>query len=401
LIEFWDQTLRDGEQSPGVFFTPSEKLRLAVEMEKIGVRRSEVGFPIVSREEFRAVKNIVEQGLKIKIVCPARCKKEDIDAVAETGAGEVAVFIGTSPQLMKYSLRMTPGEVGKRLVEAVDYARQRGLFVHVVSEDSLRSREDFVLRILRKAVEAGAKGVVITDTLGIATPDKMFKLARMVRRGVKAESYSVHAHDDMGLATANTLAAVEAGFESPQTTVTGIGERSGNASFEEVVMGLELLYDRRTGIRTERIFRLAELVEELSGVPIPVHKPVVGTNSFTHEAGVHVAAVLRNPRTYEPFPPETVGRERRFSMGKHSGAALVEHELERLGGKVRGGDVKELTQRVKRLKEGAGKGKLRELVRVKRALDRERAGVTLEEFRRLIGGKGARASGSASSKIPV
>ena len=401
MIEFWDQTLRDGEQSPGVFFTPTEKLRLAVKMEEIGIRRSEVGFPVVSRVEFRAVKKIVEQGLKMKIVCPARCKREDIDAVAETGAEEVAVFIGTSPQLMKYSLRMTPAEVGRRLVEAVEYARERGLFVHAVSEDSTRSREAFVLKTLRKAVGAGARGVVVTDTLGIATPDKMFKLARTVRRGVRAESYSVHAHDDLGLATANTLAAVEAGVDSPQTTVTGIGERSGHASFEEVVMGLELLYDRRTGIRTERIFQLAELVEEFSGVPIPVHKAIIGTSSFAHEAGVHVAAVLRNPVTYEPFPPRQVGRERRFSLGKHSGAALVEHELGRLKRRVGRGDVGELTRRVKWLRESAGKGKIRELVRVKRALDRERAGVTLEEFRQLIGGKSARASESAPGKIPV
>ncbi len=384
MIEFWDQTLRDGEQSPGVFFTPGEKLRLAFEMEKIGIRRAEVGFPIVSRDELRAVKKIVEQGLRMKIVCPARCAKEDIDAVAEAGAREVAVFISTSPELMKYSLRMTAGEVEERLVWAVEYARERGLFVHAVSEDSTRSREGFVLRVLRRAVEAGAKGVVITDTLGIATPERMFKLSRMIRRGVRAESYSVHAHDDLGLATANTLAAVEAGFEAPQTTVTGIGERSGNASFEEVVMALEVLYGRGTGIRTERIFRLAELVEEFSGVPIPVHKPVIGTNSFAHEAGVHVAAVLRNPVTYEPFPPERVGRERRFSLGKHSGTAIVERELQRMGAAGKVGSARELTGRVKVLREQTGKGKLRKLVRVKRALDRERAGVTMAEFRRLL-----------------
>ncbi len=367
-----------------MFFTPGEKLRLAFEMEKIGIRRAEVGFPIVSRDELRAVKKIVEQDLKMKIVCPARCAKEDIDAVAETGAGEVAVFISTSPELMKYSLRMTAGEVEERLVWAVEYARERGLFVHAVSEDSTRSREGFVLRVLRRAVEAGAKGVVITDTLGIATPERMFKLSRMIRRGVRAESYSVHAHDDLGLATANTLAAVEAGFEAPQTTVTGIGERSGNASFEEVVMALEVLYERRTGIRTERIFRLAELVEEFSGVPIPVHKPVIGTNSFAHEAGVHVAAVLRNPVTYEPFPPERVGRERRFSLGKHSGTAIVRRELRRTGGGEKTRSIKELTEMVKMLRAQAGKGKLRKLVRVKRALDRQRAGVTTAEFRRLL-----------------
>ncbi len=384
MIEFWDQTLRDGEQSPGVFFTPREKLRLAIEMEEIGIKRAEVGFPVVSRDECRAVKMIVDQGLKMKIVCPARCKREDIDAVAETGAGEVAVFIGTSPQLIKYSLRMKKNEVLTRMVESVEYARERGLYVHAVSEDSTRSDEQFVLRFFDSAVGAGAKGVVICDTLGIATTSKMAKLAALIRRSIRVRHYSVHCHDDMGLATANTLAAVEAGFEAPQTTVCGIGERSGNASFEEVCMSLQVLYRRRTGIRTERIFRLAELVEKYSGVPIPVHKPVVGTNSFAHEAGVHVAAVLKNPLTYEPFPPKRVGRTRRFSLGKHSGTRLVELELRRGGFLVTRDQARELTARLKALKERRSKRKIGELIKVKRALDQERAGVSEGDFLRLL-----------------
>ncbi len=387
MIEFWDQTLRDGEQSPGVFFTPREKLRLAIEMEEIGVKRAEVGFPIVSRDEFRAVKMIVEQGLKMKIVCPARCKKEDIDAVADTGAREAAVFISTSPQLMRYSLRMDRGEVLRKIADSVEYARERGLFVHAVSEDSTRSHEDFVLRFFKTAVAAGARGIVVCDTLGVSTPTTMNKLALLVRRSIRADSYSVHCHDDLGLATANTLAAVEAGFLAPQTTVCGIGERSGNASFEEVCMTLEVLYRIRTGIRTRRIFRLAELVEKYSGVPIPVHKPVVGTDSFVHEAGVHVAAVLRNPIAYEPFPPERVGRRRGFSVGKHSGASLLKRELHRLGFQSKEVTSRELTNRLKALKEGKSKRRLRELVKVKRELDEERLGISEGDLRLLFGVK--------------
>ncbi len=384
MIEFWDQTLRDGEQSPGVFFTPREKLRLAIEMEEIGIKRAEVGFPVVSRDESRAVRMIVEQGLKMKVVCPARCVRKDIEAVADTGASEVAVFIGTSPQLMKYSLKMDGADVERRMVESVEYAKERGLYVHAVSEDSTRSDEKFVLRFFKKAVEAGAKSVVVTDTIGIATPSNMGRLAGLVRQSVRAECYSVHCHDDLGLATANTLAAVEAGFGAPQTTVCGIGERSGNASFEEVCMSLQVLYRRRTGIRTERIFRLAELVEKYSGVPIPVHKPVVGTNSFAHEAGVHVAAVLKNPLTYEPFPPKRVGRTRRFSLGKHSGTRLVELELRRGGFLVTRDQARELTARLKALKERRSKRKIGELIKVKRALDQERAGVSEGDFLRLL-----------------
>ncbi len=367
-----------------MFFTPREKLRLAVELEEIGIRRAEVGFPIVSKGEFRAVKLIVDQGLKMKVVCPARCRREDIDAVADAGAREVAVFIGTSPQLMKWSLRMTRSEVLGTIVESVEYARERGLYVHAVSEDTTRSDERFVARLLRSAVEAGAKGIVICDTLGVATPSKMERLAGVVRRSVRAECYSVHCHDDLGLATANTLVAVEAGYEAPQTTVCGIGERSGNAPFEEVCMALEVLYGRKTGIRTERIFRLAEMVERFSGIPVPVHKPVVGTNSFAHEAGVHVAAVLRNPVTYEPFRPERVGRKRRFSLGKHSGTALVGRELRRAGVLAASDRVWVVLERLKALREGRSKKRLRELVEVKKLLDRERAGVTEEEFRRLV-----------------
>ncbi len=241
MIGFWDQTLRDGEQSPRAFFTPGEKLRLAIELDEIGVKHAEVGFPIVSRDEFRAVKIIVEQGLKMKSVCPARCTREDIDAVAEAGAREVAIFIGTSPQLMKYSLRMTTGQVLEKMVESVEYARERGLYVHAVSEDTTRSDEKFVLRTLKDSVDAGAKGIVVCDTLGVATPWMMEELAGLVKSVVRAEHYSVHCHDDLGLATTNTLAAVEAGFDAPQTTVRGIGERSGNAAFEEVCVGLEVL----------------------------------------------------------------------------------------------------------------------------------------------------------------
>ncbi len=355
-------------------------MRLAEELDRVGVKRAEVGFPAVSKDESGAVRKIVDQGLKMKIVCPARCATGDIDSVAETGAEEVAVFIGTSPQLMKYSLRLTPAQVVSRLVESVEYAVERGLYVHAVSEDSTRSDREFVIRALRDSVSAGASGVVITDTLGVATPDKMYRFARNVRRRVRAKSYSVHAHDDLGLATANTLAAVEAGFDAPQTTVAGIGERSGNASFEEVALALEVLYRMKTGIRNERIFHLAELVEKFSGVPIPVHKPVIGTNSFSHEAGVHVAAVLRNPVTYEPFPPEKVGRRRRFSLGKHSGSAIIEH----LQPAASPEEIARLTAKVKSLKRQMSKRRLKRLVLSKRALDRERSGITAAEFRKLV-----------------
>src|SRR6266849_2134566 len=262
-------------------------------MDKAGIAMAEVGFPVVSKDDFRACKLLADQRFRMRLICPARCRIEDVDAVADTGVREIALFISTSPELMRHSLRMNESTVLDRISKMIEYSRDRGLYVHAVSEDTMRSRPDFILRFFKSAVAAGAKGVVITDTVGIATPERVRKFAKLVRSSIRAQSYSVHVHDDLGLATANTLAAVEAGFDVPQTTINGIGERSGNASFAEVCVTLEVLYKRRTGIKMSRIYRLARLVEKLSGVPIPAHKPVTGGNSFSHEAGIHVAALLR------------------------------------------------------------------------------------------------------------
>lgn len=380
MIRFWDQTLRDGEQSPGVRFSPSEKLRLAGEMNEAGMAMAEIGFPVVSKDDFRACKLLADQGLRMRLICPARCKIEDVDAVADTGVREIALFISTSPELMRDSLRMSQNKVIDRISKMIEYSRDRGLYVHAVSEDSMRSRPEFILRFFKSAVAAGAKGVVITDTIGIATPEKVRKFARLVRSSIRAQSYSVHVHDDLGLATVNTIAAVEAGFDVPQTTINGIGERSGNASFAEVCLGLELLYKRKTGIRMDRIYRLAQLVEKLSGIPIPAHKPVIGGNSFTHEAGIHVAALLRNTRTYEPFPPEIVGRKRSFQIGKHTGRRLIENILVK---NLDPESARILTSRLKRLQERKSK---REIFRLVRLLDLERRGISEQKLKQMAKG---------------
>jgi 2-isopropylmalate synthase len=379
MIRFWDQTLRDGEQSPGVRFSPSEKLRLAREMDEAGIAMAEVGFPVASKDDFRACKLLAEQGFRMRLICPARCRIEDVDAVADTGVREIALFISTSPQLMRHSLRMKGSTVIDRISKMIEYSRDRGLYVHAVSEDTMRSRPGFILPFFKSAVTAGAKGVVITDTVGIASPEKVRKFASLVHSSIRAQSYSVHVHDDLGLATANTLAAVEAGFNVPQTTINGIGERSGNASFAEVCLALELLYNRRTNIRIDRIYRLARLVEKFSGVPIPSHKPVIGGNSFSHEAGIHVAALLRNPQTYEPYPPEKVGRRRSFRIGKHTGSRLIQNIL---GKNLDQESARTLTNRLKRLQERRSK---REIYRLVRLLDKERSGISEQELRRMAG----------------
>src|SRR2546428_675117 len=269
-------------------------------------------------------------------------------------------------------------ELVRRIKNSRDSSRAGGFDFHAISENQMRPRPELTLPFYKPVLTAGAKGVVITDTVGIASPEKVRKFASLVHSSIRAQSYSVHVHDDLGLATANTLAAVEAGFNVPQTTINGIGERSGNASFAEVCLALELLYNWRTGVRMDRVYRLAHLVEKFSGVPIAAHKPVIGGNSFSHEAGVHVAALLRNPRTYEPYPPEMVGRNRTFRIGKHTGRRLVENIL---GKSLDQESARTLTSRLKRLQERRSK---REIYRLVSLLGREGSGGSAEGLWRMF-----------------
>ncbi len=329
-IVWWDETLRDGEQTPGVHFSPEEKLRIAERLSEIGVPLIDAGIPVVSEEEARAVRRLAEAGLKADILASARTVPGDVDAVIATGVKHIAVFIAASPVHLRYKLKMSQDQVVAAAVASIRRAKEAGLHVAFVTEDTVRALMDFVERLYGEATRAGADRLVVSDTVGIMTPMTFRWFLDEFRRRVRPTDLSVHCHNDFGLATANTLTALEAGAVAPHTCVNGLGERAGNASFEEVVMLLESVYGVSTGIRTERLFELSQLVEEISGVPVPPNKAIVGYNAFSHEAGIHTHGILAHTLTYEPIQPELVGRHREMILGKHTGkAALVEKLKER------------------------------------------------------------------------
>ena len=329
-IVFWDETLRDGEQMPGVHFSPEEKLELAERLSTLGVGVIDAGIPVVSEQEADSVHRLAHAGLHAQILASARTVPGDVDAVVRSGAKLIAIFVAASEVHLRYKLRMTQEEVLQAAVASVRRAKAAGLHVAFVTEDTVRAPLDFVERLYRAVSEAGADRLVISDTVGVMTPLTFRWFLAEFRRRVAPKDWSVHCHNDFGLATANTLAALEEGVDCPHVCVNGLGERAGNAALEEVAVALETLYGVRTGLHLEQLQALSRRVEELSGVPVAANKALVGYNAFSHEAGIHTHGILAHTLTYEPLQPERVGRVRQMILGKHTGkAALVEKLRER------------------------------------------------------------------------
>jgi len=388
-IEIWDETLRDGEQMPGVHFTPEEKLRIAEKLSAVGVGVLNAGIPVVSAEEARAVRLLASAGLRAKVLAAARTVPADVDAVVKSGVRHIAIFVAASQVHLRYKLKMTEEEVLAASVATVRQAKQAGLHVAFVTEDTVRAPFDFVERLYRAVQAEGADRLVVADTVGIMTPLTFrWYLGEFVRR-VGPKDLSVHCHNDFGLATANTLAAVEMGARAPHVCVNGLGERAGNASLEEVVLALESLYGVRTGVDTSQLFELSRLVEELSGVPIGVHQPLVGANAFSHEAGIHTHGILAHTLTYEPLQPSVVGRERQMILGKHTGKAALVEKLKERGISVPDPVLAELLQRVKNAAESRTKEDLVRFLAEYRTLF-DRPGISDAEFWAMVEAVGIR-----------
>lgn len=379
-IVFWEETLRDGEQTPGVFFTVDEKLKIAKLLDDMGVGIMDVGIPVVSEEEFKAVKAIANEGLRANIIGAARTILTDIDACVKADVDETSIFIACSDLHLKYKLQMTRDKVLDISVESVQYARDHGLMVSFVTEDTVRADLDYVTKLYNACTEAGAQRAVLCDTVGVMTPSAMQWWIGEVKKRFKPVQLSVHCHNDFGMAVANSLAAIECGVEIPHTTVNGIGERSGNAAFEELVLSLEMLYDYRTGIDISRIYELSTLVEEISGIPIAINKPMVGYNAFSHESGIHADGVLKKTLTYEPMDCEKIGRVRRFIFGKHTGHAAVADKLKSAGVRATPEQVSRIVQGIKERAEHREKKEQIEFIRMFREREEERRGISDREF---------------------
>ena len=382
-VTIWDETLRDGEQMPGVHFSPEEKLRIAELLSEVGVGILNAGIPVVSETEAQAVDRIAHAGLKAKILAAARTVPKDVEAVIKSGVTHIAIFVAASHVHLKYKLRMSQEEVQKASVSAVRQAKDAGLHVAFVTEDTVRAPFDFVERLYRDVQDAGADTLVVADTVGVMTPLTFAWFLDEFSRRVHPKELSVHCHNDFGLATANSITAVEHGARFPHVCVNGIGERAGNASFEEVVMGLERLYGVTTGIRSDRLFELSRLVEELSGVPIAANKAIVGYNAFSHEAGIHTHGILSHTLTYEPIQPHIVGRQRQMILGKHTGKAAIVEKLKEHGIVASDTDLLRLLNRVKSEIEQRSKADLRRFVHDYRGLF-ERPGLSDHEFWKMV-----------------
>ena len=359
-VIIFDTTLRDGEQSPGASMNIAEKLRLATQLERLGVDVMEAGFPASSPGDFESVQSIARKIRNVQVAALARTSKEDIEraweAVREAANPRIHTFIATSDIHLKHKLNMDREQVIREAVEAVRYAKGFTDNVEFSTEDGTRSDRDYLCRIFEAVIEAGATTVNLPDTVGYAVPEEYAQLITYVREhtpNIHKAVMSVHCHNDLGLATANTLAGIGAGARQAEVTMNGIGERAGNTSLEEIVMAL---YTRRdlikltTSITANLIHPTSRLTSLITGIVVQPNKAVVGANAFAHEAGIHQDGVLKNPMTYEIMEPETVGlSSNRLVLGKHSGRHAFRTKLAQMGYELSDEGLNHLFQKFKEL----------------------------------------------------
>ena len=323
-IKIFDTTLRDGEQMPGVVFTPEQKIKLAQISSDFGVDIIDL-MPIVSEQEKMTAKKIANLGLESEISASCRLKKEDIDVALDCDIKRITLFTPLSDLHLQYKLRIDKEENLIRAMSMIDYASDHGLKVDFAGEDSTRANRDYLIDFIN-SISNKIEIFFVADTLGCLTPPQTYEIISDVKKNCKC-LIGLHVHNDFAQSTANTLEGLRAGADIFSGTFTGIGERAGNAPIEEVCVGLKFLYGIDLRIKYEKTTEICRLVEMYSGVWLQHHKPFVGRNAFTHESGIHADGVIKHPRTYENFDPELIGQERRFFFGKHTGRGILRHIL--------------------------------------------------------------------------
>lgn len=327
-VHLLDATLREGEQTAGVSFTIDEKIEIAKRLDDIGIDIIEAGHPLVSKDIFEAVRRIAAEGLKADVLAHARSVRQDIDAAVQCNVDQVGIFLGSTKRKLE-SMHMDEGKAIEVAMDAVEYAKDHGLVTRFTAEDGTRAEEPFLEKLCLAAVEAGADRICVADTVGCTKPGRMTELFSRLK-GILKVDMEAHCHNDFGLAVANTLASFEGGASFFAVSVNGLGERAGIASLAEVATCFKALYGIDT-VKLDKIFSLTPLVEKYSGIVVSQTSPIVGENAFSHKAGVHAAAVLFDPSTYEAFPPDLVGRHRQIIVDKYTGKRAVRDRLERVG----------------------------------------------------------------------
>ena len=382
-VQIFDTTLRDGEQSPGFSMNTEEKIRMARQLAALGVDVIEAGFPIASRGDLEAVRQVAREVRGVPIAALARAKKEDVTAAIEAlelaAAPRLHVFLATSDLHLKVKLNITREQALEAIGSMIRYGRQHVGEVEFSAEDAGRTDIEFLCQVCRVAVDAGATVLNLPDTVGYAVPEEyaaMFTRVREYLGDPEGIILSAHCHDDLGMAVANSLAAIRAGVRQVECTINGIGERAGNASLEEVVVALAVRKESfgvTTGIRLEQLFPASRLLTEITGAQVAPNKAVVGANAFAHEAGIHQDGIIKNPLTYEIISPQTVGvPSRSLVLGKHSGRNALRVSLRDLGYEPSDAELAECYRRVTALADQAKQVRARDLVAIAHEVMRRR-----------------------------
>jgi 2-isopropylmalate synthase len=374
-VRIFDTTLRDGEQSPGFSMNTEEKIRLARQLAALGVDVIEAGFPIASRGDLEAVRMVAKEVRNVPIAALARAKKEDVSAAIEAlepaAASRLHIFLATSDLHLRVKLNMTREQALEAIGSMIRFGRQHVGEVEFSAEDAGRTDIEFLCQVCRVAVDAGATTLNLPDTVGYAVPEEygvMFHKVREYLGDPAGITLSAHCHDDLGLAVANSLAAIRAGVRQIECTINGIGERAGNASLEEVVVALAVRKDSfgvTTGIRLDQLFPTSRMLTEITGAQVAPNKAVVGANAFAHEAGIHQDGIIKNPLTYEIISPQAVGvPSRSLVLGKHSGRNALRMSLRDLGYEPSDADLAECYRRVTALADQSKQVRQRDLVAI-------------------------------------
>jgi len=382
-VHIFDTTLRDGEQSPGFSMTVPEKVRLARQLESLGVDIIESGFPIASQGDLEGTRAVCREIRSCTVAALARCRRDDIDAALDGLSGaahpRLHTFLATSDLHLQYKLRLTREEALEAISSNVRYARERCAEVEFSAEDASRTDFDFLCEAVGRAVRAGATTINLPDTVGYAVPEEYGVMFRRVidhLDGANGIILSAHCHDDLGLAVANSLAAVQAGARQLELTINGIGERAGNASLEEVVVLLSVRQATlgvNTSVRLNQLYATSRMLTEITGAPVSPNKAVVGANAFAHEAGIHQDGILKNPLTYEIISPEAVGvPKRQLVLGKHSGRNALRAALVELGYQPTREELDECYKRVVALADESKQVRNRDLLAIAHQVMRRR-----------------------------
>jgi 2-isopropylmalate synthase len=384
VVRIFDTTLRDGEQSPGFSMNTAEKMRLAHQLAALNVDVIEAGFPIASRGDLEAVQKVSQEIRNIPIAALARAKKQDvnaaIEALASAASPRLHIFLATSDLHLRVKLNMTREQALEAIGTMVRFGRQHVAEVEFSAEDAGRTDIGFLCQVCRVAVDAGATILNLPDTVGYAVPEEYAEMFRRVREYLgdpQGITLSAHCHDDLGMAVANSLAAVRAGVRQIECTINGIGERAGNASLEEIVVALAVRkesFNVTTGVRLEELFRASRMLSEITGALVAPNKAVVGANAFAHEAGIHQDGIIKNPLTYEIISPESVGvPSRSLVLGKHSGRNALRVSLRDLGYEPSEAELGEVYRRVTALADDSKQVRARDLVAIAHEVLRRRS----------------------------